>query len=87
MIKAHAYQPPYALLDDAAHSTGYFDVDADADGEIRTEMTVIRFDGRYCVPLFIAVADAYADGAPMILGLDSLRRVGSVGRRRADTGR
>src|SRR5271156_2055810 len=71
LIKALAYQPPFAILDDAAHSTGYFDVDADADGVIRTEMTVIRFDGRYCVPLFLAIVDAYADGAPMILGLDS----------------
>ncbi len=70
LIKAAAYQPPVAILDDAAHSTGYFDVDADADGEIRTEMTVIRFDGRYCVPLFLAIVDAYADGAPMILGVD-----------------
>ena len=70
LIQAQAYQPPYVLLDDAAHSLGYFDVDADADGEIRSEMAVIRFDGRYCVPLFIAVADAYAGGAPMVLGLD-----------------
>jgi len=70
LIQAQAYQPPYVLLDDAAHSLGYFDVDADADGEIRSEMTVIRFDGRYCAPLFIAVADAYAGGAPMVLGLN-----------------
>jgi len=71
LIKARAYQPPYEVLNDAAHSTGYFDVDADADGEIRTEMTVIRFDGRYCAPLFLAVVDAYADGAPMLLGIDA----------------
>ena len=70
LIQAQAYVPPYALLGEAAHSTGYFDVDADADGEIRTEMTVIRFDGRYCVPLFLAVADTYAGGAPMMLGID-----------------
>ena len=70
LIQAQAYQPPYLLLNDAAHSIGYFDVDADADGEIRTEMTVIRFDGHYCVPLFIALADAFAGGAPMALGVD-----------------
>jgi adenylate cyclase len=70
LIKAQGYQPPFALLEDAAHSTGFFDVDADADGVIRTEMTVIRFQDRYCVPLFLAVADAYADGAPMTLGVD-----------------
>jgi len=70
LIQADAYEPPYGLLDDAARSIGYFDVDADADGEVRTEMTVIRFDGRYCAPLFIAVADAFAGGAPTVLGLD-----------------
>ncbi|HXN14322.1 MAG TPA: adenylate/guanylate cyclase domain-containing protein [Candidatus Acidoferrales bacterium] len=69
MIMAEAYQPPFALLEDAAHSTAYFDVDADADGVIRTDMTVIRFDGRYCAPLFLAITDAYADGATMMLGL------------------
>jgi len=69
MIMAEAYQPPFTLLEDAAHSTAYFDVDADADGVIRTDMTVIRFDGRYCAPLFLAITDAYADGATMMLGL------------------
>jgi adenylate cyclase len=69
LIEASAYSPPIPLLNDAAHSIGYFDVDADADGEIRADMTVVRFDGRYCAPLFIAVANAYAGGAPMVLGL------------------
>src|SRR5271170_3517988 len=70
LIKAHSYEPPSALLEDAAHSTGFFDVDADADGVIRTEMTVIRFNDRYCVPLFLALADAYAGDATMMLGVD-----------------
>ena len=70
LIEARAYEPPTALLNDAAHSIGFFDVDADADGEIRTEMTVIQFDGHYCVPLFIAVTDAFAERATMMLGLD-----------------
>jgi adenylate cyclase len=70
LIQANAYLPPYVVLGDGAHSTGYVDVDADADGEIRSVMTVVRFDGRYCAPLFIAVADAYAGGAPMVLGID-----------------
>jgi adenylate cyclase len=69
LIRAEAYQPPYVLLEDAAHSTAYFDVDADSDGVIRTDMTVIHFDGHYCAPLFLAVTDAYVDGAPMMLGL------------------
>jgi adenylate cyclase len=70
LIHALAYQPPQPVLNDAAHSIGYFDVDADVDGVIRTEMTVIHFNDRYCVPLFLAIVDAYTDGAPMILGLD-----------------
>ncbi len=61
---------PTALLNDSAKSIGFFDIDADVDGEMRTEMTVIQFDGQFCVPLFIAVTDAFADGAPMMLGLD-----------------
>jgi adenylate cyclase len=70
LIEAEAYQPPFKTLNGAAHSIGYFDVDADADGEIRTQMTVVKFDGKYCVPLFLAVADAYAGDASMMLGLD-----------------
>jgi adenylate cyclase len=70
LIEAEAYQPPFKKLNGAAHSIGYFDVDADADGEIRTQMTVVKFDGKYCVPLFLAVADAYAGDASMMLGLD-----------------
>jgi adenylate cyclase len=72
LITADSYSPPLALLNDAAHSIGYFDVDADRDGEIRRMMTVVRFDGRYCVPLFIAVADAFAGDAPLMLGIDPI---------------
>jgi adenylate cyclase len=70
LIEARAYEPPTALLNDAATSIGFFDIDADVDGEIRTEMTVVHFDGQYCAPLFIAVTDAFANRAPMVLGLD-----------------
>jgi adenylate cyclase len=70
LIEARAYQPPTAILNDAANSMGFFDVDADVDGEVRTEMTVIQFDGQFCVPLFIAITDAFAERAPMLLGLD-----------------
>jgi adenylate cyclase len=70
LIEAHAYEPPTVLLNQSAATTGFFDVDADVDGEIRKEMTVIHFDGQFCAPLFIAVIDAYADRAAMILGLD-----------------
>jgi adenylate cyclase len=70
LVEADAYSPPIPVLNDAATSIGYFDVDADVDGEIRKEMTVVRFDGHYCAPLVIAVADAFAGGAPMVLGID-----------------
>lgn len=70
LIDAQAYAPPFVTLNNAAHQIGYFDIDADADGEFRTQMTVVPFDGKYCVPMFLAVADAYARGATMMLGLD-----------------
>jgi adenylate cyclase len=70
LIEARAYEPPTALLNDSANSIGFFDIDADVDGEMRTEMTVIHFDGQFCVPLFLAVTDAFVGGAPMMLGLD-----------------
>ena len=70
LIHADQYQPPLEVLGNAARSSGFFDVDADADGENRTVMTVIQFDGHYCLPLSLAVADAYAGGATMMLALD-----------------
>jgi adenylate cyclase len=70
LIEAQAYEPPTQVLNDAAHSMGFFDVDADVDGEIRKVMTVIKFDGHYYAPLFIAVADTFAGGATMVLGID-----------------
>ena len=70
LIEAQAYEPPTALLNESAVSIGFFDVDADIDGEIRKEMTVIHFDGQYCAPLFIAITDAFAERAAMVLGLD-----------------
>ena len=86
LIEASAYQPPTALLNDAANSTGFFDVDADVDGEIRTEMTVIHFDGQLCAAVYCGhrrVCRPGADGA----GTRSRRRVRRVNRRCADTGR
>ncbi len=71
LIHADEYQPPLTILGEAARSSGYFDVDADPDGENRTLMTVIKFDDHYCLPLSLAVANAYAGGSAMMLGLDS----------------
>jgi adenylate cyclase len=68
LIDADEYAPPFTTLNDAARTTGYFDVDADADGENRTMMTVVQFDDQYCMPLSLAIANAYAGGGPMMLG-------------------
>src|SRR5271168_3897733 len=68
LIDADEYAPPFTTLSNAARSSGYFDVDADADGENRTMMTVIQFDGHYCLPLSLAIVNAYAGGGNVILG-------------------
>ncbi|HEY6419642.1 MAG TPA: adenylate/guanylate cyclase domain-containing protein [Candidatus Binataceae bacterium] len=61
LIEADEYLPPIPVLNSAAHSTGFVDVDADLDGEIRRELTVIKFKRRDCVPFFLAVLAAYSD--------------------------
>ena len=68
---ADAYLPPIAPLNSVARGTGYVDIDEDADGAARSYMTVIRFNNRYCVPLFLAAVSAYKHDAPLILDLDS----------------
>src|SRR5262249_1803339 len=64
-----AYLPPIPPLLKAAKGTAYVDIDSDADGVMRSELTVVRFHNRYCVPLFMALVSAYRDGAPFSLGL------------------
>ncbi len=71
LIHADAYLPPTPILNRAARGTGFYDIDADSDGEIRTELTVINFHGRMCVPFFLAVTQAFYDGAPLKLNLES----------------
>jgi len=67
---ADGYLPPIQLLNSAARGTAFVDIDEDSDGTTRSEPTVIRFNGRYCVPLFLAMADAYLGRPPMILRFD-----------------
>ncbi|MBF6558928.1 MAG: adenylate/guanylate cyclase domain-containing protein [Candidatus Binataceae bacterium] len=67
---ADRYLPPIALLNSAAGGTGYVNLDLDSDGVARSYPAVIRFHDRYCVPLFMAVVDAYAAHAPLSLGFD-----------------
>jgi len=68
---AQAYLPPIPILNSAARGTAYVDIDTDSDGAARSYPAVVNFDGRYCVPLFLALADAYAGHAPLILSFDS----------------
>ncbi|HUY28057.1 MAG TPA: adenylate/guanylate cyclase domain-containing protein [Candidatus Binataceae bacterium] len=69
LIHADAYLPPTPILNSAARGTGFYDIDGDYDGEIRTELTVIQFHDRMCVPFFLAVAQAYYGGATLRLNL------------------
>jgi adenylate cyclase len=68
---ADGYLPPIQLLNRAARGTGYVDVEEDSDGTARSALAVMRFDGRYCAPLFLAVADAYLGRPPLILSFDA----------------
>jgi adenylate cyclase len=68
---AKGYLPPIQRLNEAARGTAYVDIDEDSDGTARSEPTVIRFDGRYCVPLFLAMADAYLGRPPLTLYFDA----------------
>jgi adenylate cyclase len=70
-INAEAYLPPIPVLNSASHGTAYVNIDLDKDGEARSYPTVIRFNHRYCVPLFLAVVSAYAGNAPMGLRFDT----------------
>ncbi len=64
---AYAYQPPLALLNRAARGTAYADIDEDEDGKVRSYPAVVLFNGRYCAPLFLAVAQAYRDHPSLAL--------------------
>jgi len=68
---ARGYLPPIQLLNRAARGTAFVDLDEDSDGTARSDPAVIRFDGRYCVPLFLAMADAYLGWPQMILRFDA----------------
>src|SRR5579885_1240463 len=69
LLNADAYLPPIPVLLQAARGTAYVDIDSDEDGVMRSELTVVRFHNRYCVPLFMALVSAYRDDAPLSLGL------------------
>ena len=77
LIAARAYLPPIEVLNRAARGTGYVDVDHDSDGVLRSEIAVIRFGRRYCVPLYLALTAAYRGNAPLhlVIGPEGVRRL------------
>ncbi len=68
-MTAAGYLPPIEALNRAARATGYVYIDHDSDGAVRSIPAVFRFHGRYCAPLFLALADAYAGFPPLGLRL------------------
>lgn len=77
LMSASAYLPPVPVLNSAARGIGYVDIGSDADGVMRSELTVVRFAHRYCVPLFLALASAYLKNAPLrlVIGRDGVQQV------------
>ncbi len=71
LLYSDVYLPPIELLNRSAAATGFTDIEADADGVLRTELTAIKFHDRYCLSFFLAVLDAYRDGANRSITIDS----------------
>ncbi|MGD0289887.1 MAG: adenylate/guanylate cyclase domain-containing protein [Candidatus Binataceae bacterium] len=70
-INADAYLPPIPVLNSSARGIAYVNIDLNADGEARSYPSVVRFNQHYCVPLFLALVDAYAHHAPLGLHFDA----------------
>jgi CHASE2 domain-containing sensor protein len=70
-MKADGYLPPIPVLNSAARGVAYLNIDLDKDGEARSYPTVVRFNQRYCVPLFLALVDAYSHHTPIGLRFDA----------------
>jgi adenylate cyclase len=77
LIAARAYLPPIPVLNRAARGTAYVDIEADSDGVFRSEIAVIRFGKRYCVPLYLALTAAYLKNPALrlVVGADGVRQV------------
>jgi adenylate cyclase len=77
MVAARAYLPPIAVLNSAARGVGYVDIDADSDGVLRSELAVVRFGKRYCVPLYLGLTAAYLKSAPLrlVVGPEGVRQI------------
>jgi adenylate cyclase len=77
LLAARAYLPPIPVLNSAARGIGYVDIDADTDGVFRSEIAVVRFGKRYCVPLYLALSATYLKSAPLrlVVSSDGVRQV------------
>jgi adenylate cyclase len=71
ILQANAYLAPIPELNAAARSVAYVDIDADEDGSMRSYPLVVRFNGRYCVPMFLTLVDAFAHHQSLSLDLSS----------------
>jgi adenylate cyclase len=70
MLAASAYLPAVPEINKAARGSGYVNIKEDVQGDARSFPTVIRFRDRYCVPLFLVLADAYLENVPLSLELN-----------------
>jgi adenylate cyclase len=68
-LLAGGYLPSIPQFNRAAAGTAFLNVDEDIDGEVRSYPAVVRLNGIYCVPLFLALADAFLHSAPLSLTL------------------
>jgi len=66
-LSAGGYLPPIPELNRAAAGTAFLNINEDLDGLVRSYPTFISFNGVYCVPMFLALADAYLHHPPMTL--------------------
>ncbi len=77
---AFGYLPSIAAIREAVSGSAYFDINSDPDAIIRAQMMVIRFNGRYYLPLSLAMVWLYR-GSPLVaLDLDDYGVMGvSIG--------
>jgi len=77
LMSARAYAPPIPMLNQSARGNAFVDADSDFDGVMRSLPAVVRFQDRYCVPMFLALMSSYRGNANPILSL-SKSGVGGV---------
>jgi len=70
-VWAKGYLPPIPSLNAAARGVAYVDIDADSDGTARSYPAVVEINKRFCVPLFLALADAYKGHSPLMLSFNA----------------